>query len=188
MICRKCGRENEPEAVICGGCGASLVKKKNNRNTLSVVLCLIAVVLVVALAICLLLSSGTAGQAELPDYQVKARDFVTAYFFNDMEKLEEVCQYDLYGYMESWLDFGEISDSCTVKTAGITACTEDDELRGLSERISYFGGRDDVTAAYEVKVEYEAMCGGDTLSGTATVTVGEIEGAWYVVYYEDLTD
>ena len=32
------------------------------------------------------------------------------------------------------------------------------------------------------------MCGGDTLSGTATVTVGEIEGAWYVVYYEGLTD
>ena len=188
MICRKCGRENEPEAVICGGCGASLVKKKNNRNTLSVVLCLIAVVLVVALAICLLLSSGTAGQAELPDYEVKARDFVTAYFFNDMEKLEEVCQYDLYGYMESWLDFGEISDSCTVKTAGITACTEDAELKGFSERISYYGGLDDVTAAYEVTVEYETQCGGRTLSGTVAVTVGEIEGAWYVIYYDGLTN
>lgn len=188
MICRKCGRENEPEAVICGGCGASLVKKKKNKNTLSVVLCLVAVALVVALVVVLLLTSGTGGEVELPVYEAKARDFVTAYYFNDMEKLEEVCQYDLYGYMESWLDFGEISDSCTVRTDSITACTEKDELNGLSERISYYGSRDNVTAAYEVTVEYEAKCGGRKLSGTADVTIGEIEGAWYVVYYEGLTD
>lgn len=176
MKCMLCGRENPADALYCGGCGWPQ-KKEKKRSVLPVVLGIIAVLLIAA-AIVLFFQPGEP----LTPYEAVAKTFVETYFHNDLPTMETVVQYDLYSYMEEYLDTGKTASSFSAAVVKSEPCTEA-RILDIEMSLSFMGGYDTITEAYTVTVDYQAVVDGTEENSSTEVTVGKIGESWAVVSY-----
>lgn len=167
------------------------VLPEKKRNVAAIALSA-AIVLVIAAFVLYAFVFAPQAQERGPR-ETMAADFVSAYFFNDMERLAELSQYDMYNYMEEYLDFGETAKSCTTKILPVAdgndqtveLCSKE-ELNTLAEQLSYKGGYENFSEACRVRVEYSVDSIKGTLGGTATITMAHFENGWLVISYEGL--
>ena len=177
MKCVLCGRENPDDALYCGGCGWPQKKQKGGRGWLVAVLGIVAVLLIAAAVFIFFRPAPPEPVEPLAPYELVAQTFVETYWNNDMPTMETVVEYHYFSYLEDELDTGR-PVACEAVAERSVPC-DDGTVLDVEMALSFIGGYDTVTEAYDVTVRYTA----DGQPGSTDVTVGKIGDRWVVVKY-----